>query len=71
MKYLEKYIDKVLMVCLKVMVDKRCGADDELKGLVGMFLTRLGVVETIRVMLADLISKMSEGEKQELRKYVC
>eukprot|EP01022_Parablepharisma_sp_SALTPOND_P026337 TRINITY_DN628_c0_g1_i1.p1 TRINITY_DN628_c0_g1~~TRINITY_DN628_c0_g1_i1.p1 ORF type:complete len:1088 (+),score=135.90 TRINITY_DN628_c0_g1_i1:26182-29445(+) len=70
LRYVEKYMDKALLVCFKVILDKKCNADEELKGLVGMFITKLSENEVVRREITGLISKMSETEKETLRKYV-
>jgi len=70
MKHLEKYIEKILLVCFKVIIDKRCGADEEIKGLVGKYVVKLGENEKVRQVVSGLMVKMSEEEKATLMKYV-
>ena len=70
MSLLEKYIDNAVLTCLKVILDPKCKAEEELKGLVGKFIANLCQNQNIRVAITGIINKTSEGERQILQKYI-
>ena len=63
-------MDKALLVLFKVIIDKKCKADEELKGLVGRYIQKLSEVATVRDVIKGFIDKMSEKEKSTLQIYI-
>ena len=63
-------MDKALLVLFKVIIDKKCKADEELKGLVGRYIQKLSEVAAIRDVIKGYIDKMSEKERSTLQIYI-
>jgi len=70
MRLLEKYIEKILIVCFKVLMDGKCRADEELKGLVGMFINKIAENESVRLKIMEFTGKMNKAESEILSKYL-
>ena len=69
----EKYMEKIIYTCLKVLIDEKCDeVPESFKGEVGKFIKNvvMNSGEQSLLLLRDLESKMSTLEKESLARYV-
>ena len=64
------YVENALLTCIRVIVDSDCEAEEDVKGVVGKHLAKLGTLPEMETTLRGIIGKMSAVESAQLQKFV-